>query len=98
MYQDLNDDSCCHIDVTKKAKFSGLEFGLTVARPEKAKRKICLSLLVHLSGFCLDVTVCANAPLAVPMGFKLRVSVTSAPTLSTFISDFRATINPILFC
>ena len=54
MYQELSGVSCRHFAIRKKVKFSDLGIGLTVARPAKAKRKICLSLLVHLNGVCLD--------------------------------------------
>ena len=64
-------------DGTKMAKFSSVEIEIAVAGPGNVKRKTCLSLQVHLSGFCLDVTVCANELLAFPWSFKLRVSVAS---------------------
>ena len=54
MYQELSGVSYRHFDASKKMKFSSVEIGLTVARPTKAKQKICLSLLVHLNGVCLD--------------------------------------------
>ena len=62
------------LDGTKIVKFSSVAIEIAVAGPGNVKRKPCLSLQVHLSGFCLDVTVCANELLAFPWSFKLRVS------------------------
>ncbi|MFZ8764231.1 hypothetical protein [Enterococcus diestrammenae] len=40
-----------YIDVTKKVISSDLEIGLTVARPAKAKRKICLSFTLRIQTY-----------------------------------------------
>ena len=48
MVQELIGISRRHFDVTKKVKFSSVGIGLTVARPAKAKRKICLSFALRI--------------------------------------------------